>query len=156
MKLQKQKSKDSTLSILILMVITLLYYNGYAQQPTLTWLGTLGGYKSEAYGISDDGLVVTGYSMNPSSNPFAFRWTAANGMINLGTLGGTSSTAAGISSDGNTIVGLADDSSDIYRAFKWTEADGMQDLGAGNYSKATSVSSNGTVITVNVNQMAYR
>ena len=156
MKLQKQKSKDSILSILILMVITLLYYNGYAQQPTLTWLGTLGGYKSEAYGISDDGMVVTGYAMDPSGNPFAFRWTAANGMISLGTLGGTSSTAAGISSDGNTIVGLADESTDIYRAFKWTEADGMQDLGAGNYSKASAVSSDGSVIIVNISPVAYR
>ncbi|MDP2207282.1 MAG: T9SS type A sorting domain-containing protein [Bacteroidota bacterium] len=123
---------------------------------SLIWLGTLGGYKSEAWGISDDGLVVTGYAMDPFGNPYAFRWTAANGMINLGTLGGTSSTAAGISSDGNTIVGIADDSTNIYRAFKWTEAAGMQDLGAGDYSRATSVSSNGTAITVNVYPNAYR
>jgi len=153
--LKKHRPKLS-LTVIIFLAFQFITINLIAQQATLTWLGTLGGYKSEAYGISDDGLVVTGYAMDPLGNPFAFKWTAANGMISLGTLGGTSSTATGISSDGTTIVGFSGDSTDIYRAFKWTEADGMQDLGAGNYSKATSVSSNGTVITVNVYPIAYR
>ena len=43
-----------------------------------------------------------------------------------------------------------------YRAFKWTAATGMQDLGAGDFSKASSISADGSVITVNVNQTAYR
>ena len=128
---------------------------------SLTWLGTLGGPESKAYGISDDSLVVTGYSMDLSNwRVFAFRWTAATGMISLGSLGGDGSEATGISSDGNTIVGTAFDSTGNQRAFKWTAADGMQDLGAGIRSRATGVSSNGTVITVNVDydidSRAYR
>lgn len=156
MKLQKQKSKNSTSSILILMVMTLLYYNGYAQQPTLTWLGTLGGNKSEAQSVSDDGSVVAGRSNNGSGSYRAFIWTAANGMQDMGTLGGNESEATGISSDGSVIVGWSYDASSIYRAFKWTLSNGMQDFGAGDWSKASGVSSDGLVITVNISPMAYR
>lgn len=125
-------------------------------ESSLIWLGTLGGNQSEAFGVSDDGKIVVGYARDSSFNNTAFRWTAINGMLNLGTLGGTGSEASGISADGSTIVGYASDSNDVYKAFKWTEAGGMQDIGAGDYSKATSVSSDGTYITVNVNQNAFR
>ncbi len=156
MKLQKQKSKDCKSSILILMVMTLLYYNGYAQQPTLTWLGTLGGSHSEAVCISDDGSVITGRSDNGNGSYRAFIWTATDGMQDIGTLGGDESEAAGISSDGSIIVGWSYDASSIYRAFKWTVNDGIQDFGAGEWSKATGVSADGLVIIVNVSPMAYR
>ena len=156
MKLQKQKSKSSTTSILILMVITLFYSNGYAQQPTLTWLGTLGGSNSEAQSVSDDGSVVVGVSNNSNGSYRAFKWTAANGMQDIGTLGGDESEATGISSDGSIIVGWAYNDSSIYRAFKWTASNGMQDFGAGDWSKASAVSSDGLVIIVNISPVAYR
>ncbi len=156
MKLQKQKSKDNTLLILMLLVMTLLYYNGYAQQPTLTWLGTLGGSRSEAFSISDDGSVVAGRSIDGNSSYHAFKWTAANGMQDMGTLGGNESEATGISSDGSVIVGWSSDVSSINRAFKWTVSNGMQDIGAGDWSKATGVSTDGLVITVNISPVAYR
>jgi len=89
--------------------MTLLYYNGYAQQPTLTWLGTLGGSKSEAQGVSDDGSVVVGVSSKSNGSYRAFKWTAANGMQDMGTLGGDESEATGISSDGSVIVGWSYD-----------------------------------------------
>jgi len=156
MKFKKPKSNYSTSSILILIVMTLLYYNGYAQQPTLTWLGTLGGSRSEAHCISDDGSVVAGRSNNVSGSYRAFNWTAANGMQDMGTLGGTESEATGISSDGSIIVGFSSDASSIYRAFKWNITDGMQDLGTGDFSKASAVSSDGSVIIVNISPVAYR
>lgn len=37
-----------------------------AQQPSLTWLGTLGGSLSEARGVSADGSVVVGRVFNAS------------------------------------------------------------------------------------------
>jgi probable HAF family extracellular repeat protein len=156
MKLQKQKNKDSKPSIVILMVMTLLYCNGYAQQPTLTWLGTLGGSKSEAQGVSDDGSVVVGVSSKSNGSYRAFKWTAANGMQDMGTLGGDESEATGISSDGSVIVGWSYDGSSIYRAFKWNVTDGMQDFGAGEWSKATAVSKDGLVIIFNISPVAYR
>jgi len=156
MELQKPKGKNNISTPLILIVITLLYCNGYAQQPTLTWLGTLGGSNSEAQSVSDEGSVVGGVSSKSDGSYHAFMWTAANGMQDMGTLGGDGSEATGISSDGSVIVGWSDDSSAIYRAFKWTAVDGMKDLSAGDWSKATAVSSNGLVIIVNISPMAYR
>jgi probable HAF family extracellular repeat protein len=50
-------------------------------------LGTLGGNRSEAYGVSADGSVVVGWAENAAGQWRAFRWTASGGMQNLGTLG---------------------------------------------------------------------
>ena len=125
-------------------------------ESSMIWLGTLGGNKSEAFGVSDDGKIVVGYARDFTFDNVAFRWTADSGMQNIGTLGGIGSEASGVSADGSTVVGFASDSNQVYRAFKWTEAGGMQDLGAGDYSKASSVSSDGTYITVNLYPDAFR
>lgn len=74
---------------------------------SLTWLGTLGGSGSFAYGVSADGRVIVGVSGNASGYLRAFRWTRAMGMQDLGTLGGTDSWAYGVSADGRVIVGGA-------------------------------------------------
>jgi probable HAF family extracellular repeat protein len=67
-------------------VMSLIATAGWSQ--SLTWLGTLGGNDSVAYGVSADGSVVVGWSYNAAGYPRAFRWTAAGGMQDLGTLGG--------------------------------------------------------------------
>jgi len=41
-------------------VMSLIATAGWSQ--SLTWLGTLGGNQSEAYGVSADGAVVVGWS----------------------------------------------------------------------------------------------
>ena len=156
MKLQKQKSTNNTLSILILMMVTLLYYNGYAQQPTLIWFGTFGGNSSEARAVSVNGSVVVGVADDSNGNPRAFRWTLATGIQDLGTLGGDGSEATDVSADGTVIVGWSSDASGIYRAFRWTESTGMQDLGVGDYSKAYGVSADGVAIIVDIYPNAYR
>jgi len=156
MKPRKQKSTNNTLSILILMVMTLLYYNGYAQQPTLTWLGTLGGNSSDATGVSSDGSVVVGISKKGNGDTHACMWTAANGLQDMGTLGGDWSEATGVSTNGSVIVGWSYDTGGVYRVFKWTAATGMQDLGVGDYSKTTGVSADGLVVIINIYPNAYR
>jgi probable HAF family extracellular repeat protein len=143
---QKHKRKNIRTSLLIFVVITLFYCTGYAQQGTLTWLGTLGGTISVACGVSDDGLVVTGYARNASNENIAFRWTAITGMQDLGTLGGNRSEATGISSDGSIIVGWSYVDNTLYKAFKWTAATGMVDLGVGDFSTATAISADGSTI----------
>jgi probable HAF family extracellular repeat protein len=151
------KNYQTKLSVILILflVFQFLSVNIFAQQTTLIWIGTLGGDRSAALCVSDDGSVVVGRSNNGSGSYHAFMWTAAHGMRDLGTLGGDGSEATGISSDGSVIVGWSYDSSSIFRAFKWTVADSMQDLGAGDWSKASGVSADGSVITVNSNGQAY-
>jgi probable HAF family extracellular repeat protein len=138
--------KNIRTSLLIFVVITLLNCTGYAQQATLTWLGSLGGGTSEARGVSDDGSVVVGVSKNGNGSTRAFRWTAANGIQSLSTLGGDASEATGISSDGSKIVGWSYVDNSKYKAFNWTVATGIADLGAGDFSRATAISSDGSTI----------
>jgi probable HAF family extracellular repeat protein len=110
-------------------------------------LGTLGGRRGEAYGVSADGSVVVGWAETSLYSPHAFRLTA-DGMDDLGTLpGGDWSYAYGVSANGAVVVGMAYQSG-YRRAFRWTAADGMHALGTlgGNESWAYGVSANGAVV----------
>jgi probable HAF family extracellular repeat protein len=121
------------------------------QAQSLTWLGTLGGDRSRAYGVSDGGRVVVGLASHTDGNDRAFRWTAETGLRNLGLLpGGTYSVATGTSRDGAVVVGRANvrtaDNRVFTRAFRWTSGTGMQSLGTmcgGNSSSALAISSDG-------------
>jgi len=117
-------------------VLSLIATAGWSQ--SITWLGTLPGYdRSDAYGVSDNGVVV-GLAQNAAGERRAFRWTAAGGMLDLGTLpGGTWSVAYGVSANGAVVVGESNG-----RAFRW-ENGVMQDLGGG---RAYGVSANGAVV----------
>jgi probable HAF family extracellular repeat protein len=109
------------------LVLALLATAGWSQ--SLTWLGTLGGFGSRAYGVSADGSVVVGSANNSAGYYHAFRWTAWGGMQDLGSLGGGGSVAYGISADGAVVVGVADNAAGQMRAFRWTASGGMQGLG---------------------------
>lgn len=98
---------------------------GYAQ--SLTWLGTLNGDWSEAYGVSADGRVVVGQA-RAAEGIRAFRWMEGVGMQDLGTLGGRESAAYSVSWDGRVVVGWADNATGQLRAFRWTQQTGMEDL----------------------------
>jgi probable HAF family extracellular repeat protein len=105
----------------------------WAAQPSLAqqliWLGTLGGDRSEARGVSADGSVVVGWADNAAGQRRAFRWTAAGGMQDLGTLGSVfGSEATAVSADGSVVVGWAENAAWQKRAFRWTAARGMEDL----------------------------
>ena len=90
-------------------------------------LGTLGGDRSEAYGVSADGAVVVGWAYNATFYR-AFRWTASGGMQDLGTLDGDRSLAYAVSADGAVVVGEARNAAGQYRAFRWTASGGIEDL----------------------------
>jgi probable HAF family extracellular repeat protein len=126
----------------------LLDTQGTGVEERLTWLGTLGGSKSEALGVSADGSVVVGSAQNAAGKWHAFRWTAARGMQDLGTLGGGESEAYGVSADGSVVVGRAANAAGYQRAFRWRAAGGMQDLGTlgGDESVAYGVSADGSVV----------
>ncbi|MCS7209974.1 MAG: hypothetical protein NZ874_10440 [Fimbriimonadales bacterium] len=119
-----------------------------SEAQRLTWLGTLGGSSSQAYGVSADGRVVVGWTENADYYRRAFRWTAETGMQDLGTLGGSSSVARGVSLDRRFVVGSATNADGRQRAFRWdAQTAQMQDLGTpGERSEAYSVSADGSVV----------
>jgi probable HAF family extracellular repeat protein len=128
-------------------VMSLIATAGWSQ--SLTWLGTLGGYWSEAWDVSADGSVVVGEAYNAAWQRRAFRWTASGGMQNLGTLGGSESWAYAVSADGAVVVGWAENAAGQGRAFRWTASGGMQDLGTlprYDRSYAYAVSADGSVV----------
>ena len=102
-------------------VLSLIATAGWSQ--SITWLGTLDGDWSVAYGVSADGAVVVGVAYKAAGQWRAFRWTASGGMQDLGTLGGDESWALGVSADGSVVVGES-----LYRAFRWTASRGMESL----------------------------
>ena len=138
-------------------VLSLIATTGWSQ--SLTWLGTLGGDQSGAFGVSADGAVVVGWSFIAAGGYRAFRWTASGGMQDLGTLlGGRESEARGVSADGAVVVGWAHNAAGQWRAFRWTASGGMRDLGTlgGTWSEAYGVSADGAVVVGESDGRAFR
>jgi probable HAF family extracellular repeat protein len=116
-----------------------------------------------ALGVSDDGSVVVGQSVNVSNTtdvdwwPFghidynssrAFYWTSISGTQDLGSFGVDTTVAHAVSSDGKVIVGECYIGSYAWHPFRWTAQTGMQDLGTfgTDWSDALDVSANGSVV----------
>ncbi|MCS6830260.1 MAG: dockerin type I domain-containing protein [bacterium] len=120
---------------------------GGVSAQSLNWLGTLGGTRSVAYDVSDNGVVV-GWSYNSGGWVRAFRYSSVTGMEDLGTLGWVSSVAYGVSGDGSVVVGAASYVPGYSYAFRWTRDNGMQSLGTlgGPWSRANAVSADGSVV----------
>jgi len=126
--------------------LTVISVPAFAQ--TLTWVGTLGGTTSIAYGVSLNGTVV-GASLTAQGRWHAFLWDSYNSIQDLGILpGGSQSRALAISADGRVVVGVATNGASQDRAFCWTSAVGMFEIGTlgGARSSATGVSWDGTYI----------
>jgi len=128
----------------------------WTQESGMQGLGGLAGgnFYSNAYDVSADGSVVTGYSHSLEGNKEAYRWTESGGMQGLGHLpgGDPNSNAYGISSDGSTIVGNSLSALGT-EAFRWTQESGIQGLGdlpGGTYdSVARATSSDGSIVVGN-------
>jgi probable HAF family extracellular repeat protein len=88
------------------------------------WLGSLGGGRSEAYGINDNGQVV-GWS-HTGQEWHAFSWRDGL-MVDLGTLGGDYSRAFAVNSRGQIVGGSKTPSGAVHLVL-W-EAGMMTDLG---------------------------
>ncbi len=115
----------------LLVAVTLLTcICSYSSADIIAPLGGITSYfdGSDA-GISADGSTVVG-SRTPSGIPF--RWTQADGMIDLLLPGATWGRARAMSADGNSVVGYCTgfvDPKNQGEAFLWTPADGMVGLG---------------------------
>jgi len=111
-------------------------------------LGTLGGIRSTARAVNENGQVV-GFSNTAAVGEHAFSWTQAEGMVDLGTLGGPGSAAWAVNDRGQ-VVGSSGIvfGSPREHAFSWTQAGGMVDLGTlgGGESIARAVNGSGQVV----------
>lgn len=116
-----------------------------ASAQSLTWLGTLGGARSDVYGISADGCTVVGSSRDAQGTTRAFYWTRTGGMQPLESFSTTTySEARGVSADGSVIVGWVTQGQGD-RAFRWTREAGLQFLTDAN-SRAYGVSADGNAV----------
>lgn len=116
-----------------------------AEAQSLYWLGTLGGSRSDAYGVSADGRVVIGSARDSQERTRAFRWTRTGGMQLLEEFATiVSSEARGVSADGGVVVGWLN-SGQGERAFRWTEAGGLAILFDAP-GRALGVSADGEVV----------
>lgn len=93
-------------------------------------------FGSWAYGMSADGNVIVGLSLNALGQQEPVRWTATGGLQGMGFLpGATGVTPAGAAyaanADGSVIVGQTRSvaSGQGGEAFRWTADGGMQPLG---------------------------
>jgi len=137
----------------------------WTAQTGMISLGTLGGDRSWATGVSANGKVVVGISRTAEqttgrgrnrtvipARDEAFRWTAETGMVSLGVPpGGSWSRARGVSGDGNIVVGNFHNGSYI-EPFVWTPETGMFRLGSlydGQRTQVTEfspISADGTTV----------
>jgi probable HAF family extracellular repeat protein len=114
----------------------------------VTSLETLGGGTSRALAINASGAIV-GASTTSSGELHAFRWTVADGLVDLGTLGGARSVAADVNDVGQ-VVGESETASGETHAFRWTAEGGMRDLGTlgGAASRALAINNLGEVVGI--------
>jgi probable HAF family extracellular repeat protein len=107
-------------------------------------LGTLGGYSSQAHGVSPVGHIV-GESTTEDGTSHAFIWQ--NGiMTDLGTLGGCCSMAWAVNRAGK-VVGVSKTADGAEHAFRWKDGV-MTDLGLfqGETSEAVDVNTPGEIV----------
>lgn len=122
------------------------YLNNTSGGPT--YLGTLGGYESEANGINDYGQVV-GVSDTASEYNHAFLYSNGT-MTDLGTLGGSESSAYGINNSGQVVGEAQPAGSTTFHAFLCSNGT-MQDLGTlgglgGGESEAYGINRSGQIV----------
>ena len=91
-------------------------------------LGTLGGKRSHAWAINDNGLIA-GEAMLADESTHAAAWIPGEGIVDLGTLGGFNSTSTATHVNAKGLILGESRTADRSHAFLWSATGGMVDLG---------------------------
>jgi probable HAF family extracellular repeat protein len=168
------KKKTARIFIIIMTLLMLISLTGMVNRPETSERVRIqssafllidphfGRTGSVATGVSDDGSVVVGYSINGQGGGMddifwerwdfnsqrAFRWTSTTGTQDLGSLGLERTWAHAVSGNGRVVVGAYYTGSYAWRPYRWTPEAGMQDLGTfgRDWSDALDVSFDGSAI----------
>jgi len=128
------------------LIFLLLHQTATSQTPTISRIGTLGGFASTAYAVNSTGYVVGDSYTAGDVEDHAFLFSG--GVItDLGTLGGTFSAAFGINKTGQ-VVGYSGTTGDAAtHAFLFSNGT-MTSLGTlgGRFSSATAINDAGQII----------
>jgi probable HAF family extracellular repeat protein len=116
------------------------------QNYTITDLGTLGGTRSSAWGLNDNGQVVGYAYLNGDTTYHAFVWSSGT-MTDLATLGGTQSQALAINNGGEVVGYSYTTNNATYHAFRHSVGN-MIDLGTlgGSSSFAYAINNAGQIV----------
>jgi probable HAF family extracellular repeat protein len=133
----------------------------WTQSGGMVSLGEIGGsnmHGAQAYGVSADGSVITGWSHGSKlgGSMEAFRWTSSGGMQPLGFLPGGDgsyyySVGYAVSADGSKIAGVDNSTNPSYSAVKWDNNGNITKLArtgdtVHNTTDAYGISADGSVI----------
>ncbi len=105
-------------------------------------------------GISSDGSVIVGFGSRVDTVLVGFRWTQAEGVVDLGGLpndhGQPDSGATGVSADGSVVTGESLTFESAVEPILWTAAGGMVGLGdvpgGTHYAIAWAISADGSTV----------
>lgn len=117
--------------VFIVVVFIALMAGTHAQGASFQGLGALPGHDASiAMGVSYDGTVVIGTSVDPFWSSEGFQWTLRDGMVGLGNGHFCSSSGAiGLSGDGRVAVGSGQAGARS-KAVRWTNSEGIEVLGS--------------------------
>lgn len=115
-------------------------------------LATLGGDRSEGYGINET-ADVAGWAEDASATMRACVWSGTGSVLNVGASFPAGSSAAYAINDGGVVVGEARNAQGQFRAFIWRGAGNTTSLGTlgGDYSVLTDINNNGLAVGTSKN-----
>ena len=119
----------------------------WSKRSGMRALASLGGSRSWASLINDEGLIA-GISYLPGDFEYrAVVWSDSGDIIDLGTLGGFASSVTAMNAKG-AVVGSSYLPDNTFHAYIWTPTGGMVDLGTlgGQFSTAYAINDSGVVV----------
>ena len=136
--------------VLALVILMVLSTSADGQTYTVTDLGTLGGYFSEANGVNNSGQIV-GFSYTSGNTAYHAFSDSGGTMTDLGTLGGNFSKAFGVNNSGQIVgsstTGLGAGDAFVDSAGRMLDLNSLLAPGSGwDLEQANAINDNGDIV----------